>query len=771
MNRKNTTDLGMSQCLPKSSTLGRAIRFNLFCYTFDKLRKQKSLPGRQTGISGTIPHAVALLILLAVTMSLQAQKKNFTMAEAVNGMSTSLALKNMKQLQWAGGDDYYSYVVSNDSEKTVYVVSPSDFAPVELTSLEILNTALDQKGIKTLKSLPTISFKSRNSFYFTQDDKIVACDLSGSSLKMDVIAKLPPNADPVHIDTSSMSVAYISNDNLFVNFNGDKPIQLTKDGSRSIVYGDSIHRNEFGIDDAMFWSPTGKFLAFYRMDQSMVEDYPIVNWNETPATVKLIKYPFAGRTSHRVTVGVYNSETGKTIYLDTEGPKDQYLATVTWSPDEKSIYVSVLNRDQNHLKLNRYNALTGNFEKTIFEEKSDKYVEPQHALYFPEGNPDQFVWWSQRDGFMHLYLYTNDILTRQLTKGDWVVNEVLGYNKKTQEIIFTSSKESPMQKNVYSVNINTAEMKTISKTFATHAAQLSRSGNYLIDNYAGREIPRAIDIVDIKKDQSKRILTAANTLEQYNTARVQLVTIITEDGTKLYGKLIYPINFDSTKKYPTIVYLYNGPHLQLNRDVFPYSGNLWYDYMAQHGYVMFVVDGRGSSNRGFKFESIIHRQLGTVEMEDQLAGVKYLKALRFVDTTRLGVHGWSYGGFMTTSLMLRHPGVFKCAVAGGPVMDWGMYEVMYTERYMDTPEQNPEGYKANVLTDKVKNLKGKLMLIHGTDDDTVVWEQSMRFLKKCVDEGVQIDYFVYPGHPHNVRGKDRVHLMQKITDYFEVNLR
>ena len=272
------------------------------------------------------------------------------------------------------------------------------------------------------------------------------------------------------------------------------------------------------------------------------------------------------------------------------------------------------------------------------------------------------------------------------------------------------------------------------------------------------------------KDE-KRILTSVNTVLNYHTARTEQINLHAEDGTVLYGKLIYPIDFDSTKKYPTIVYLYNGPHVQLNKESFPFSGNLWYDYMAQHGYFMFVMDGRGSSNRGFGFESVTHRQLGTVEMDDQLVGVKFLKALPFVDTNRMGVYGWSFGGFMTTSLMLRHPGVFKCAVAGGPVMDWSMYEVMYTERYMDTPQQNPEGYKASVLFDKVKNLQGKLLVIHGASDETVVWEHSMKFIKKSVDEGVQVDYYVYPGHAHNVRGKDRVHLMQKITDYFDVNLK
>ncbi|HMT36269.1 MAG TPA: prolyl oligopeptidase family serine peptidase, partial [Chitinophagaceae bacterium] len=505
---------------------------------------------------------------------------------------------------------------------------------------------------------------------------------------------------------------------------------------------------------------------------SMVENYPVVNWAETPAIVNMVKYPFAGRTSHQVTLGVYNIKTASTLYLKTGELKDQYLTSVTWSPDAKYLYVGLLNRDQNYLQLNQYDAVSGEKIKTLFEERNDKYVEPQHALYFVNNNPEQFIWWSQRDGYMHLYLYKKDgTLIRPLTQGPWLVNEILGVNKKNQELIITATKESPLQKTVYAVSLLKASMRIVTKTPATHQATLSADGNYIIDAYTNANTPRNIEIINVNTLQEKRIFTASNPLAELNTAQVQLVKLYAEDSTLLYGKLILPNGFDANKKYPVIVYLYNGPHLQLVKDAFPYSGNLWYDYLTQHGYIVFVMDGRGSSNRGFAFESAVHRQLGTLEMEDQLKGVAYLTSLPYVDANRLGVHGWSYGGFMTTSLMLRKPGVFKCGVAGGPVLDWSMYEIMYGERYMDTPEQNADGYKNNLLYDKIKNLKGNLLLIHGTDDDVVVWQHSLKMIKKSVDEGVQLDYFVYPGHPHNVRGKDRVHLMQKITDYFDAHLK
>lgn len=714
-----------------------------------------------------------IILLLFISTSLLAQKKNFTMQEAVLGMSSSLAVKNLKQLQWMGSSEYYSQVISNDSEKVIMAYSPQTFESETIISLEKMNKLLTSGGVKELKNFPAINWINNVNFYIFHDNKYIQFNtLARDSSQLEVISSLSPKAENNALETKTMSVAYTVDDNIFISAKKGEPVQVTKDGSKNIVYGKPVHRDEFGIDRGLFWSPEGNQLAFYRMDQSKVEDYPVVNWNDVPATVNMIKYPMAGRKSHHVTLGIYNLKNQQTVYLQTGEPADQYLTTVTWSPDELFIYISILNRDQNYLKVNKYDAANGVLVKTLFEEKNDRYVEPQHPLYFIEKNPAQFVWWSQRDGYMHLYLYNDDgSLVRQLTKGNWIVNDILGCNKKNQELIYTSTEASPLEKNVYAVNINTGMMRAVTNTPASHTAQLSANGNFLIDAYTSEKVPRNIEIIDVNTRVEKRLLTASNPLTEYNLANVELVKLYAADSTLLYGKLIKPVDFDESKKYPVIVYLYNGPHVQLNKNTFPYSGNLWYDYMTQKGYIVFVIDGRGSSNRGFAFESATHRQLGTLEMDDQLVGVNYLKSLSYIDANRMGVHGWSYGGFMTTSFMLRKPDVFKVGVAGGPVLDWSMYEIMYTERYMDSPEQNKEGYANNLLLDKTKNLKGKLLMIHGTDDDVVVWQHSIRFQKKCVDEGVQMDYYVYPAHPHNVRGKDRVHLMQKISDYFDANLK
>ncbi|MBP6378431.1 MAG: DPP IV N-terminal domain-containing protein, partial [Kaistella sp.] len=582
---------------------------------------------------------------------------------------------------------------------------------------------------------------------------------------------LNEGAENVKVLGDNKTIVYTVKNNLFVNRNG-KTVAITNDENEGIVNGQAVHRNEFGIDGGIFAAPSNNKIAFYRMDESMVTDYPIIDWASTPAKNVNIKYPMAGAVSHQVTVGVYDVNSQKKTFLNIDGDKEQYLTAITWSPDSKYIFVGVLNRDQNHLKMNQYDAVTGNLIKTLFEETSDKYVEPQHPLlFFPNSNTD-FIWQSQRTGYNHLFHYSLEKgLVAQITKGDWLVTDILGFNEKKKEIYYTSTQESPLERHLYRINWNNFKTQKLSAAPGMHTGILSKDGTQLYDIYSNATTPRSVNLLNTSTLKSKNILTSENPLKNYKRPEIKNVTLKADDGTLLYGKIILPTDFDATKKYPTIVYLYNGPHLQLVTNSFPASGNLWYEYMAQNGYVVFTMDGRGSSNRGMKFEQAVFRNLGETEMNDQLKGVYYLKSLPYVDGEKLGIHGWSFGGFMTTSFMLKHPEVFKVGVAGGPVIDWSMYEIMYTERYMDTPQTNAEGYKNSNLLDKVQNLKGKLLMIHGAQDDVVVLQHSMKFLKAAVNNGVQLDYFVYPGHAHNVMGKDRVHLMQKVTDYFDEYLK
>lgn len=554
----------------------------------------------------------------------------------------------------------------------------------------------------------------------------------------------------------------------------------------NIVLGESVHRNEFGIDGGLFWSPDSNHLAFYRMDQSMVADYPLVNTKTREAESKPIKYPMAGMKSHEVTLGIYDCDTRKLIYLNTRrdtsvAEREMYLTNITWAPDNHHIYLAKVNRQQDHLWMERYDAITGQLEQVLFEETNSRYVEPCEPLFFtPKG--DQFLWLSMRDGYKHLYLYNiNGELVKQVTHGDYEVEGFIQFDSKGENIFIYANKDNLIGRDAYRVNLRTGDMQRITnangnqKHSGTHSVVLNEDGTCIIDVFSSVDIPLRVDYLTIKygkKDitfiNKKTLYTADNPLKDYAMPAVSLGTIKAADGkTDLYYRLITPPNINTGEKYPTLVYVYGGPHSQLVTDSWLGGGNLYFLFLAQQGYVVFTIDNRGTDNRGFEFESCIHRHLGEVEMADQMEGVKFIKSLPYVDENRIGVEGWSFGGFMTITMKLAHPEIFKVGCAGGPVVDWKWYEIMYGERYMDTPQENPKGYADNSLLNKAQNLEGHLLVIHGAEDNTVVWQHSLEFIERCINNYRQVDYFVYPHHEHNVLGRERLHLFQKMFQYYE----
>ena len=570
--------------------------------------------------------------------------------------------------------------------------------------------------------------------------------------------------------SASRAVAFVAKDNLYVTDAEGHLHQLSTDGSRELVYGQSVHRDEFGIEKGTFWSPDGQRLAFYRMDQSMVTDYPQVNIDHRIAAYEPDKYPMAGETSHKVTVGVYDMTTGKTIYLDAGDPTDRYFTNIAWSPDSKTIYIQELNRDQNDCHLVSYDAVTGKKAAELYREQSDKYVEPLHPIQFLPWDKDKFILQSQKDGYNHLYLFdTKGKQIKQLTSGNWVVMNVAGFNEKQKSVIILSNEKSPIQANLYAVNVNNGKRTLLDNGEGYHNGELSAGGTYLCDTYSAPDVPRKIDILSTDgKKKAKNYLTAADPWAGYDVPEYSCGTLKAADGvTDLYYRMVKPTGFDPSKKYPTVIYVYGGPHAHNVDARWHYASRGWETFMAQKGYVLFILDNRGSENRGRDFEQATFRQLGQIEMEDQMRGVEYLKSLPYVDADRIGVHGWSFGGFMTISLMVNHPDVFKVGVAGGPVIDWRWYEVMYGERYMDTPQTNPEGYEKTSLLPRAKDLKGKLQIITGYNDQTVVPQHCLSFIEACILAGTQPDFYVYPGEPHNMRGHQSTHLHERITQYFE----
>ena len=575
---------------------------------------------------------------------------------------------------------------------------------------------------------------------------------------------------------ASGAVAFSKDDNLWVAAADGTEHQLSSDGSREIVYGKSVHRDEFGIYKGTFWSPDGQQLAFYRMDQSMVADYPQVNTFEREATLAPDKYPMAGMTSHKVTVGIFSLPEARSkgqgagcIYLDLGDPTDRYFTNIAWAPDGKTLYLYELNRDQNHTTLDAYDTTTGRKIKTLREESSDKYVEPLHPITFLPWDDTKFIYWSWKDGYKHLYLMDiNGKELGQLTSGKWVVKELVGFCSATKSAIIITKEAGDLGRNIYRLDLKTKKRTLLDNGRGCHSVQLSADGRYLIDTWQEPTVPRACAVTDTKTGKQSLLRTAKDPWDGWYQPIFEQGTILAADGqTTLYWRMVKPMDFDASKKYPTVVYVYGGPHAHNVEASWHWGSRSWETYMAQKGYILFILDNRGSEDRGRDFEQVTFRHLGQEEMKDQMQGVAYLKSLPYVDADRLGVHGWSFGGFMTTSLMTTYPDAFKVGVAGGPVIDWKWYEVMYGERYMDTPEQNPEGYEQTSCINKAKNLKGKLQIIIGMNDPTCVPQHSLQFLNACAEAGTQPDFFVYPGEGHNMAGHKSVHLHERITQYFE----
>ena len=722
------------------------------------------------------------LFCMTATASFAQEKKSYTLEDVIPGGNNyfNLVPKNIPGMQWWG-----DVCVRTDVENIV-TINVRNGKETVLVTLDEVNEALlngekpfqPTQELKQLRTLmgASLPWGDQKVITFRQGNYMIWYDFGQK--KISNLFRLNEKAANLDFCKENGYVAYTVGSNLCIAHEGEKDLQINPDEKKAdpmdIVYGQAVHRNEFGIYKGTFWSPKGNCLAFYRMDQSMVTAYPQVNTTTRIATLEPDKYPMAGMTSHKVTVGVYHIQSGKTVYLQAGDPTDRYFTNISWSPDEKSIYVIELNRDQNHSQLVRYNAETGAKEAMLLEETHPKYVEPQHPIVFLPWDSNQFIYWSQRDGFHHLYLYNKEgQLIKQLTQGDWLVQDILGFNTARKEMIIASTEISPLQTNIFSLNVKTGKRTLLGQQDGTHSARLSASGTYLIDNFTSFNVPREISILPTNGKTGVNLLTATDPMkEQYNLPEITLGTIKAADGkTDLYYRLIKPVNFDPNKKYPAIIYVYGGPHAQLIHNNRFYDARGWDLYMAQKGYVMLTVDSRGSDNRGLEFENCTFRQLGVEEMKDQVEGAKFLQSLPYVNADKIGVHGWSFGGFMTTNLMLTYPEIFKVGVAGGPVIDWQYYEVMYGERYMDTPQTNPEGYKNSNLKLKAGNLKGRLEVIIGGADPTCVPQHSYTFLRACIDAGTHPDFFVYPEDGHNMMGRDRVHLHEHITRYFEDHLK
>ena len=588
------------------------------------------------------------------------------------------------------------------------------------------------------------------------------------------VARLDENLElPSDMGWTALNVG----NSLYVT-NYQDTVAVAVSNDREIVYGQSVSRNEFGINGGVFWAPSGRKLAFYRKDESRVTDFPLLDVTTRTGTLELLKYPMNGMDSEIVSLGIYDLDKGSTVYLDVpEFTPERFLTNIAWSPDDKSVYVQVLDRTQHHMKLNQYDAATGQFVRTLLTEDNDAWVEPLDPVHFLKGRKDLMIYRTDnRDGFRNLYLLDTLGGIRRLTAVDADVEYV---GNDGVHVYYTSAQDSPIENHLYKIAIKAPAKKALAKakfspaTCLTpergwHTVAMNPSCTWFFDRYANLDTPGVTILRSTDGKSSQTLFEARDPLAAYASCAVELGTVPSADGQfENYYRLYYPKDFDPAKKYPVIVYVYGGPHSQMVQDGWLGGVRMWEMLMAQKGYLVYVQDNRGTSNRGAAFEKAINRQCGQAEMADQMVGVRRLMELPYVDRARIGVHGWSYGGFMTISLVTNYPDVFKVGVAGGPVIDWKWYEIMYGERYMDTEATNPEGFAKTSLINKAKDLKGKLLICQGAVDNTVVWEHSLSFVEECIKNNVQVDYFPYPTDQHNVGGRRRIHLMDKVTMYFE----
>ena len=710
------------------------------------------------------------MFTLAFSVSVFAQNKMLSSKQLMTG--SLYPRSTMRGVQFVGNTNQIAYI-----QDTVLYMGQPGKAKSCLT-LSQLNKVLQSAGIDALSYMPSIKAINGKEISFNAAGKVLQYNFAKRTLT--TIADYPTeNVAHSDMDEHSHRTAYTVNNNLYIYDKGS--VFSIESADQDIVYGQSVHRNEFGIEKGTFWSPKGNLLAFYRMDQSMVTDYPLVNTTARIAREQPFKYPMAGMKSHEVTVGIYNTANNSVLYLDTRrdesvAERENYLTNISWDPTEEYLYIAKINREQNHMWLERYDVADGAFDTVLFEEQNSRYVEPCDPMMFIPGSPDQFLWFSLRDGYKHLYLYNTDgELIKQVTKGNYEVEGIIGFDAKAENLFIYANKDNPTGRAAYRVNLATLDMTPITPTEGTHYVVVSADGTMVIDSYSAVNVPGRCNVSKYKGTKlvsEKNLYDLSNPLVDYAMPQINMGSIKAADGvTDLYYRLITPPNMEAGKKYPTLVYVYGGPHSQLVTDSWLGGGNLYFLFLAQQGYVVFTLDNRGTDNRGFEFESCTHRQLGTIEMADQMEGVKFLQSLPYVDKERMGVEGWSFGGFMTITMKLAHPEIFKVGCAGGPVIDWKWYEVMYGERYMDTPQENPEGYAGNSLLNKAKDLQGRLLVIHGAEDNTVVWQNSIEFIDACIKAGKQVDYFIYPHHEHNVRGYDRLHLYEKMFDYYETFLK
>jgi dipeptidyl-peptidase 4 len=546
--------------------------------------------------------------------------------------------------------------------------------------------------------------------------------------------------------------------------------RLTDDGSATLLNGelDWVYPEELDLGTAYWWSPDSKHIAYMQFDTAHEFVYPQTSLTGLRAVAEPERYPQAGTANADVRVGVAPATGGATRWMDLGEPRGYLISRVYWTPDSTRLAIERMNRIQNHLDLLLADSATGASHPILAE--SDPYWINQNDLFSFIGK-DEFLWGSERDGFRHLYLYNlAGQQRRRLTEGDWEVTELAGVDESQQKVYFVSTEASPLDRELYSVKLNGKDRTRISRGSGVHEISMSPTVLAYLDTFSSLTEPPRTDVFSSGGEKLASFRAPNQSIaDEYDIQPTEIVQFKTQDGTLLYGQMIKPANFHSGEKYPAVVTVYGGPGVQ--SVVNSWHGADLDQILAARGFVVWQLDNRGSTGRGHAFEAPIYRRFGKTELADQLEGVQYLLAQGFVDPARVGVYGWSYGGYMTLYSLLNAPEVFKAGIAGAPVTNWRNYDTIYTERYLGLPAENPEGYRASSVVDYASRLKAKLLILHNVEDDNVLFQNTVQMSDALEQAGKLFEMVVYPEKSHGVTGPLRKQLLETQVEFFEKNLK
>ena len=580
-------------------------------------------------------------------------------------------------------------------------------------------------------------------------------------------------ADP-KISPDGKFISFVRDHNVWlVNLADGKERAITQRGTEEIRKGelDWVYPEELEIKTAYWWSPDSLRIAYLEMDERKVSQYPLVDFSSPSGEAELERYPVAGGANPVVRVLVVSVQGGEPRAMDIGAETDIYIPRVNWLNDSKRIAIQRLNREQNTLDLLIADAATGK-TRTVLTESDPNWVNVSDDLYFFKDGK-RFLWSSERTGHRHLYLYDLDgKQLAQLTKGEWEVTSLNAVEESKGTVYFTATEKSPLERQFYCVGLDGSGFTRITKEEGTHDAVLAPNAAAFYDTFSNTAAPPRQDLY--RANGSRIAVINENQvaeLADYHLSPVEFLSVKSRDGVSLNASIIKPPNFDAQKKYPVLVSTYGGPHAQVVRNAWGGSSFLWHELMAQKGYIIFLLDNRGSAGRGHVFETPLHLRLGAQELSDQRDGVQYLKSLPYVDASRIGIWGWSYGGHMTLHAMFEAGDDFKAGFAGGPVTDWRYYDSIYTERYLGLPQKNEKGYRDSSPVKYAAQLKGKLLIAHGTGDDNVHFANTLMVINDLIEAGKYVEVLAFPGRGHGVSDPPaRRILMQRVTQFFLDNL-